>query len=647
MYHRFGLFAQCAMGTGGSHSSTFRAGVRAVPSPASCAPHDHGTGIRISASPGFSVQVSDPPASPPVHQPWDTKFFKFFQEFIFWDAAALRPPRSMWDASFKRQERARPRPTRAAVFDAQPSDYRRLLDTALERSDLRRLNAPSPLNRGEGRSPAQRAAAAAAAASPLHMGAGYAPGTKALESFREEVVQERHQVKEYSCDAPGRLHESGSAVPARSRRSLPTTSAASDEEGMSSSSGEGTRRSGIEDAHLVEHGRRAGTTEGRPDGELTRAGEDTTVKPTRPDMEPHIRGSMLSTKALATRRKGLYASIIEGGPSSAVTDTWLASFATLEEWLPPPIFYLLLMCLAGELALLWLVFGFDGVPELDPSGHVTMMGLLAFLLGFRINQAYDRWWEGRTLWGEVIFSSRNLASNAASVFTDIDRLKRLVLHITVFAWALRSSLRGQKLGDDEKDVRALELEHWTGATEIKLWTGVKLLPPRFHEAAARALCVQVLVMDGLLPGEEIDWINSFDHVPLAMVDQMRIEIKHEISAQMRANHGAIEGHVRRRCRAAAVLRPQAVLRPCCDRAAWHTHSWTAPTHPFRCPQWDLIIGDDIRALLQAMTGCERINSTPMPFNYLTILRMCMTRNEDQPWGLMMPPLGSPPPRPHP
>jgi hypothetical protein len=183
----------------------------------------------------------------------------------------------------------------------------------------------------------------------------------------------------------------------------------------------------------------------------------------------------------------------------------------------------------------------------------------------------------------VIFSSRNLASNAASVFTDLGRLRRLILQIIVFAWALRSSLRGQKLGDDDQDA---------------------------------------LVMDGLLPGDEIDWINGFDHVPLAMVDQMRIEIKHEISAQMRANHGAIEGHVR------APRAPHHAHRP--PHTASRATRWCVSacsgisSRVVRLRlQWDLIVGDDIRALLQAMTGCERINSTPMPFNYLTILRIFM------------------------
>jgi ion channel-forming bestrophin family protein len=46
--------------------------------------------------------------------------------------------------------------------------------------------------------------------------------------------------------------------------------------------------------------------------------------------------------------------------------------------------------------------------------NITIMhGMLGFvislLLVFRTNTAYDRWWEGRKLWGELVNNSRNLA----------------------------------------------------------------------------------------------------------------------------------------------------------------------------------------------------------------------------------------------
>jgi ion channel-forming bestrophin family protein len=34
---------------------------------------------------------------------------------------------------------------------------------------------------------------------------------------------------------------------------------------------------------------------------------------------------------------------------------------------------------------------------------------IAILLGFRNNAAYDRWWEGRKLWGGIVNASRALA----------------------------------------------------------------------------------------------------------------------------------------------------------------------------------------------------------------------------------------------
>jgi putative membrane protein len=36
--------------------------------------------------------------------------------------------------------------------------------------------------------------------------------------------------------------------------------------------------------------------------------------------------------------------------------------------------------------------------------------VISLLLVFRTNTAYDRWWEGRKLWGAVVNDSRNLSS---------------------------------------------------------------------------------------------------------------------------------------------------------------------------------------------------------------------------------------------
>lgn len=55
--------------------------------------------------------------------------------------------------------------------------------------------------------------------------------------------------------------------------------------------------------------------------------------------------------------------------------------------------------------------------------NITIMhGMLGFvislLLAYRTNTAYDRWWEGRKLWGSLVNNSRNLAIKLAAILTD-------------------------------------------------------------------------------------------------------------------------------------------------------------------------------------------------------------------------------------
>ncbi|MGE9115870.1 bestrophin family ion channel, partial [Escherichia coli] len=50
------------------------------------------------------------------------------------------------------------------------------------------------------------------------------------------------------------------------------------------------------------------------------------------------------------------------------------------------------------------------LPFRAPSLPLTLFGsALALFLGFRSNSAYQRWWEGRVLWGAMINASRSLS----------------------------------------------------------------------------------------------------------------------------------------------------------------------------------------------------------------------------------------------
>lgn len=84
----------------------------------------------------------------------------------------------------------------------------------------------------------------------------------------------------------------------------------------------------------------------------------------------------------------------------------------------------------------------------------TLIGLpLAIFLGFRNNSAYDRFWEGRKLWGELVLRCRNLARQAAGLVDGAtparaanglqDVRVRMVYRAIAFVHALRDRLRDQ------------------------------------------------------------------------------------------------------------------------------------------------------------------------------------------------------------
>lgn len=79
-----------------------------------------------------------------------------------------------------------------------------------------------------------------------------------------------------------------------------------------------------------------------------------------------------------------------------------------------------------------------------PSTVHTLVGTaLGLLLVFRTNASYDRFWEGRKLWGGMVNECRNLARQANSTLTAAPELQRqLILWTASFPYAAMSVLRG-------------------------------------------------------------------------------------------------------------------------------------------------------------------------------------------------------------
>lgn len=75
----------------------------------------------------------------------------------------------------------------------------------------------------------------------------------------------------------------------------------------------------------------------------------------------------------------------------------------------------------------------------------TMVGIsLGLLLVFRTNQSYDRWWDGRKLWGGMVNTCRNLArASSVHLAHDPDRLRRVLKLTQAFPAASACVLRQQ------------------------------------------------------------------------------------------------------------------------------------------------------------------------------------------------------------
>lgn len=71
--------------------------------------------------------------------------------------------------------------------------------------------------------------------------------------------------------------------------------------------------------------------------------------------------------------------------------------------------------------------------------HSTLGFVLSLLLVFRTNTAYDRWWEGRKIWGMLVNNSRNLAVklNGILAVSDTENRDFFQKKITLFPFVLR------------------------------------------------------------------------------------------------------------------------------------------------------------------------------------------------------------------
>jgi ion channel-forming bestrophin family protein len=121
---------------------------------------------------------------------------------------------------------------------------------------------------------------------------------------------------------------------------------------------------------------------------------------------------------------------------------WLDHFFDIRGSLVREIIGRVSLCVAWSAAVV--AFHNYVAPVGMPIQLHTLMGLaLGLLLVFRTSSSYDRFWEGRKLWGGIVNETRNLV-RSASVYIKGDPalVARLTRWTAAFPWATMHRLRG-------------------------------------------------------------------------------------------------------------------------------------------------------------------------------------------------------------
>lgn len=139
------------------------------------------------------------------------------------------------------------------------------------------------------------------------------------------------------------------------------------------------------------------------------------------------------------------------------------------------------------------------VPIKNPLTIHSLVGfVLSLLLVFRTNTAYDRWWEGRRLWGSFTNNSRNLALKLSALLPEVHPAKETFrILIGNYLQAAKDHLRGRA------SVAHLTL---TETYNEAYFEGFRHIPNRIAKAMYTEL--NNLHTNGLINAEQLLFLNN-------------------------------------------------------------------------------------------------------------------------------------------
>lgn len=141
-----------------------------------------------------------------------------------------------------------------------------------------------------------------------------------------------------------------------------------------------------------------------------------------------------------------------------------------------PRLFLLFIISLGVVYLRGVIFSFK-VP-LNPA-PLTLFGfVLALFLGFRNNASYDRFWEGRKLWGALLNTARSLTRQALTLKNGKGSsisVHEFIQLLSAFIFALKHQLRGTDAYEDLKNRLSEEQLKIVSAARYKPAVMIRLL----------------------------------------------------------------------------------------------------------------------------------------------------------------------------
>lgn len=157
-------------------------------------------------------------------------------------------------------------------------------------------------------------------------------------------------------------------------------------------------------------------------------------------------------------------------------------------------------------AIAWVELEYWNLSEKDYVRNIPVMhSLLGFaismLLVFRTNTAYDRWWEGRKLWGSLVNNSRNLAIKLNAMLPVEEKAQRSFFRkiIPAYAYALHNHLRREQT----------RIELFEGDEHKHVFSKIDTEKHIPNQVAGMIFQhIQQLYREGKLTGEQLLFLNS-------------------------------------------------------------------------------------------------------------------------------------------